>query len=189
MPSEKVPIFHRVRFPLDSQPKMPPIPGSITITPVKSEEDLAATIRLFELYAISLGIDLSFQDFATEMASMPGKYSPDAGGALFLARRAETHEAIGCVGLRSLTRELENCEMKRLYVDPAGRGLGVGKALAEAVVDEARRLQYKAVLLDTLRTMAAARALYASLGFAEIEAYYHSPLKEDSVFLRKELGN
>lgn len=152
---------------------------SFSVKPVESQEDLAATIRLFEAYAKSLAIDLSFQDFATEMASMPGKYGPPTG-ALLLARRTDDRKPVGCVGLRQL--ETGICEMKRLYVDPAGRGLGVGKALASAVVREARLLGYGAMRLDTLPAMTAARAMYERLGFREIEQYYQSPV-EGTIFL------
>src|ERR1700761_8940719 len=120
--------------------------ATFTISTVESQQDLNDTIKLFEAYATSLGIDLTFQDFATEMSSMPGKYAPPTG-SLLLARDT-AGEAIGCVGLRPLGTE-GMCEMKRLYVDPKGRGLGVGKALAEAIIDEANRLGYHAVRLDT----------------------------------------
>lgn len=166
---------------------MSSIPEDVTITPVQSEEDLTATISLFKAYVTSLGIDLTFQDFSSEMASMPGKYSSDSRGALFLARRSDG-EAVGCVGLRCLSRENGASEMKRLYVAPKGRGLGVGKALASAVVAEARRLAYRMIMLDTLGSMAAARALYAGLGFVEVGAYYDTPL-EDTVFLRLDLAS
>ncbi|KAK5116297.1 hypothetical protein LTR85_009269 [Meristemomyces frigidus] len=106
-----------------------------------------ATIKLFEAYAQSLGIDLTFQDFAAEMASMPG-------------------EPVGCVGLRPLAAD-GYCEVKRLYVDPKGRGTGVGKALAQRVLQEAKRLGYRAMRLDTLPHMECARALYKSLGFKD----------------------
>lgn len=110
--------------------------ASFTVSKVASEQDLADAIKLFEAYSISLGIDLTFQDFATEMAQMPGKYSPPTG-TLLIARNNDS-EAIGCVGLRQCGKDL--CEMKRLYVDPKGRGTGLGKALALEVVNEATRL-------------------------------------------------
>lgn len=168
---------------------MAPQDQSIIINPVthSQEEDLQATIHLFQTYATSLGIDLTFQDFSTEMAGMPGKYSPEEGGALFLARKSDSRQPVGCVELRSLSLEEGTCEMKRLYVDPAGRGLGVGKALVGAVVQEAKRLGYAAMLLDTLKSMGAARGLYRSLGFVECEGYYETPLREETVFLRLEL--
>lgn len=153
---------------------------SFTITGVESPQDLKDAISLFEEYAKWLRIDLSFQDFASEMAAMPGKYAPPSG-ALLLARSSETSKAIGCVGLRSLAPK-GICEMKRLYVEPAGRGLGVGKALAQAIIEEAKRLGYKAMRLDTLQDMGSAIALYKSLGFYEIKAYYDTPI-EGTIFL------
>src|ERR1700710_2426770 len=95
---------------------------TFSISGVDDRDDLTASIKLFEAYAQSLGIDLTFQDFATEMASMPGKYSPPTG-ALLLARNT-AGKAIGCVGLRPLASP-GYCETKRLYVDPKGRGTGV----------------------------------------------------------------
>lgn len=153
--------------------------ASFTILTVTSPEDLTETNRLFKAYAESLGIDLTFQDFATEMASMPGKYAPPTG-SLLLARN-NAGEAIGCVGLRGLSGN-NICEMKRLYVDPRGRGTGVGKALAERVVAEAKRLGYAAMRLDTLPHMESARRLYKNLGFGEISPYYETPL-EGTIFL------
>ncbi|GIZ43439.1 hypothetical protein CKM354_000666700 [Cercospora kikuchii] len=151
-----------------------------TIAPVNNHQDLADTITLFRIYAQSLGIDLQFQDFDNEMSSMPGKYAPPTG-ALYLARNNEG-QAIGCVGLRPLSIP-NHCEMKRLYVDPKGRGMGIGKALAEKVIAEATRLGYEAMVLDTLESMESARALYKSLGFGETEAYYETRL-ENTHFLK-----
>ena len=157
---------------------------AFTIAAVESQQDLKDTIFLFEQYAKSLGIDLSFQDFETEMTSMPGKYA-SPNGCLLLARRENTGTALGCVGLRQLGSD-GICEMKRLYVDPKGRGLGVGKALAMAVVQEATRLGYRCIHLDTLSSMASARALYKSLGFIEIDPYYDTPI-EGTIFLELSL--
>lgn len=154
--------------------------ADFAIEPVNNQEDLTDTINLFRIYAQSLGIDLQFQDFDNEMSSMPGKYSPPTG-ALYLARNNEG-QAVGCVGLRPLSIP-NHCEMKRLYVDPKGRGMGVGKALAEKVIAEATRLGYEAMVLDTLESMESARALYKSLGFVETEAYYETPL-ENTHFLK-----
>ena len=162
--------------------------SAFTIFPVTSPEDLTATIKLFEAYAESLGIDLTFQDFATEMASMPGKYASPTG-TLLLARNNGSGEAIGCVGLRPLVDPLGRhgiCEMKRLYVDPEGRGTGAGKALAERVVAEAKSLGYEALRLDTLPHMESARGLYRRMGFVEIGAYYETPL-EGTIFLELKL--
>lgn len=156
--------------------------SSFAISNVISEHDLADTVKLFEAYATSLGIDLTFQDFATEMAQMPGKYSPPTG--ILLLARNEKDDAIGCIGLRQLDGTI--CEMKRLYVNPTGRGLGVGKALALQVIKEATQLGYAAIRLDTLPDMASARALYKSLGFVEIGPYYATPL-EGTIFLELQL--
>jgi ribosomal protein S18 acetylase RimI-like enzyme len=159
---------------------------SFTISTLESPDDLKDAIFLFEEYAKSLGIDLSFQDFASEMASMPGKYAPP-NGSLLLARVNMTVAAIGCVGLRPLGSN-GVCEMKRLYVEPSGRGLGVGKALAVAVIEEAKRLGYNAMRLDTLPTMVSARKLYKSLGFREISPYYDTPI-QGTIFLELSLQN
>jgi len=156
------------------------------ISSVKTAEDLKEVIALLKLYAASLDIDLTFQDFATEMASMPGKYSPPTG-ALLLARKGPggDGESIGCVGLRSLGEGV--CEMKRLYVSSSGRGQGIGRSLAEAIIMEAKRLGYRSMRLDTLPSMSAARKLYQMLGFVEVERYYDTPL-EGTVFLELALG-
>ena len=151
--------------------------------PVRSAEALAATARLFEAYAASLGIDLSFQDFAAELATLPGKYAPP-GGELLLARGAGG-EPLGCVALRPLGTD-GCCEMKRLYVSPQARGLGLGRALVEALLQEARRLGYRELRLDTLPTMASALRLYREAGFVPIPPYYDTPLA-GTVFLGRRL--
>ncbi|EMC95375.1 hypothetical protein BAUCODRAFT_73063 [Baudoinia panamericana UAMH 10762] len=157
---------------------------NVSIEEVEGEEDLATTIKLFEAYAQSLGIDLTFQDFAHELGSMPGKYAPPQG--ILLLAKAASGDAFGCVGLRPLAGH-GYCEMKRLYVAPEGRGLGIGRALAERVVQEARLMAYQAVRLDTLPSMASARHLYTSLGFREVEPYYETPIK-GTVFLELDLA-
>jgi GNAT superfamily N-acetyltransferase len=123
----------------------------------------AETVReLFHEYAAGVGVDLSFQDFDAELADPLGFYE--------LVLLAEG----GCVALRRI--DGETCEMKRLYVRPGSRSGGLGRRLAEAVVAEARARGYRRMLLDTLPTMAAARALYASLGFRETEPYRYNPV-------------
>jgi putative acetyltransferase len=158
--------------------------NSFTITHAKFPRDLDDIVVLFEEYTQWLGIDLAFQDFTTELATLPGRYAPPHG-SLLLARQNDTGAAIGCVGLRQLGSH-GICEMKRLYVRPTGRGLGVGKALTAAIITEAKRLKYETMRLDTLPTMASARALYKSLGFHEINSYYDTPI-EDTVFLELSL--
>jgi ribosomal protein S18 acetylase RimI-like enzyme len=198
------------------------IGDAFTIGPVASSADLDDVRALFQAYAASLPIDLGYQDFATELATLPGAYAPPAG-ALLLARDREAR-AIGCVALRALVdrpgpswcvlrraapgsqgakselighkRAMSNaarrdappgsrstkdqdgplppsvCEMKRLYVAPESRGLGLGRALLAAVLAEAERLGYRELRLDTLPTMTAAIAMYLQAGFVLVAPYY-----------------
>ncbi len=157
--------------------------ASFAIIPVRSAEDLADTVSLFTTYANSLGVDLAYQGFAAEMAGLPSKYAPPAG-ELLLARRADG-EAIGCVGLRPIDPP-GCCEMKRLYVTPLARGLGLGKALVEAVVAQAQQIGYREIRLDTLPTMDEAIGLYRKLGFDPIAPYYITPI-EGTRFMAKRL--
>lgn len=149
------------------------------IRPARTLADLQAMAALFEAYAATLPIDLGYQDFAAELAALPGKYAPPAG-ELLLARDAGG-EPLGCVGLRPLALA-GACEMKRLFLRPAARGLGLGRALAEAVIGEARRIGYREMRLDTLPTMVSAIALYEQLGFRPIAPYY-APTPEGTIFL------
>lgn len=154
---------------------------SFRIRPVRSPGDLEATVQLFKAYASALGIDLGYQDFATELATLPGKYAPPAG-ELLLAR-GQDGAPLGCVGLRPIAPD-GCCEMKRLYVAPAARGLGLGRALVAAVIDGAVRGGYREMRLDTLPTMAEAIALYRAAGFAPIAPYYDTPIAETLFFAR-----
>lgn len=130
---------------------------------------------LFEEYAHSLNVDLCFQNFEQELAELPGDYAPPRG-ALVLAVVDGAYA--GCCAMRPL----DNCdypnasEMKRLYVRKAFRGFGLGRQLAERILDAARMAGYDNILLDTLDDMESARALYAELGFEEIPPYYHNPI-------------
>lgn len=156
--------------------------AEFSINAATTAEDLQAAGILFEGYASSLPVDLAYQDFAAEHASLPGKYAPPAG--VLLVARGVNGEPLGCVGLRPLSDEC--CEMKRLYLLPAARGLGLGRALALAAIEEARRLGYNELRLDTLPTMAAAQALYTRLGFDRIASYY-GPTPPGTVFMALKL--
>lgn len=144
------------------------------ITP-QSDQDMAATRQIFSEYAAQLGVDLYFQNFEDELANLPGEYSAPRG-ALLLA--VVDGEVAGCGALRPLdSADYPNAaEMKRLYVRRAFRRFGLGRQLAEALLDAARVAGYHSVLLDTLNDMESARALYTDLGFEEIPPYYHNPL-------------
>lgn len=140
-------------------------------------ERVSVVRGLFEEYAAALGVDLGFQDFERELAELPGDYSPPAGRLLLALDR---DEPAGCVGLRPF--EPGVCEMKRLYVRPAHRGSGLGRLLAEKIVEAGRDAGYERMRLDTLPTMGAARSLYHSLGFAEIDAYRPNPVHGTTYF-------
>ena len=139
---------------------------SVSITEVRAQSEIALVRDLFIEYASAIGIDLEYQGFSAELASLPGKYAPPTG-ELFLARVGDM--AGGCVALRALdptTREL-----KRLYVRPATRGMGLARQLVEAAISSARRQGCTELRLDTLATMVPAQALYRSFGFVEIPPY------------------
>lgn len=144
---------------------------------------MAVVARLFADYSASLDVDLSYQDFGSELAALPGKYAPPSG-ELLLARRNDG-EPLGCVGLRPLAFD-GVCEMKRLYVAPSGRGVGLGKALMRTIIERARQIGYCEMRLDTLPSMAAAQAMYRDAGFVPMEPYYETPV-EGTVFLRLRL--
>ena len=143
------------------------------IRPSASAEDVATVRRLFVEYAESLSVDLCcFQDFDQELASLPGDYAPPAG-ALLLAEHEG--EVVGCVAMRALEPP-GMAELKRLYVRPNGRGLGVGRALTEAVLAIARGAGYESIRLDTLPEMKEAQVLYRRLGFRETLPYRYNPI-------------
>ena len=140
-----------------------------------SAEDIHSVREIFLEYANTLNVDLRFQGFELELQELPGEYAPPRG-ALLLAMVND--QVAGCCALRPLdSADVPNSsEMKRLYVRPAFRRLGLGRQLAEAILDAARRYGYSSIFLDTLDEMETARALYEDLGFEEIPPYYHNPV-------------
>lgn len=179
-------------------------PEVVLITPDEAHE-LEAARAIFCDYAAALGVDLCFQNFDDELARLPGDYA-EPRGALLLALIDAADSSLpatphmlprapggaahvaGCCALRPLdAADYPNAaEMKRLYVRPAFRGMGLGRQLAEAILDAARGAGYTCVLLDTLDDMEAARTLYEELGFEEIPPYYHNPIA-GSHYLKVEL--
>jgi ribosomal protein S18 acetylase RimI-like enzyme len=137
--------------------------------------------RLVEEYASSLNLDLSFQNFAQELEHFESEYSAPSG-AFLLAREKDSF--VGCVGLRKLSDTIG--EIKRLYVVPTARGLGLGEALVRGIVDEGKQLKYARLVLDTLPSMLAARSLYHALGFKPVAPYRYNPVS-GTAFLELQL--
>jgi ribosomal protein S18 acetylase RimI-like enzyme len=171
--------------------KIPVHPGEMTLQTNDRvrigdghEPDLIPAVRELCLeYAHWLGVDLCFQGFEQELATLPGKYAPPAG-AILLAWVDDS--LAGCVALRPIEPGI--CEMKRLWVREAFRGLRLGEILGQAIVTRARETGYLRMRLDTLAQMKAAQSLYRRLGFAEIGPYYRNPLP-GVVYLEKDLWN
>ena len=140
-----------------------------------SVPDIEGVRTLFIEYAASLNVDLCFQNFSAELDSLPGEYGPPRGALVFATVNGEL---AGCCAMRPLDGvDYSNaCEMKRLYVRPAFRGLRLGRQLAESILDLSRQAGYDCILLDTLDDMESARALYQELGFEEVPPYYFNPI-------------
>ena len=151
------------------------------VSQASTPELISLSRKLFEEYARWLGIDLGFQGFAAELAGLPGVYAPPRGRLLLAFAGSE---AAGCVALRQLGDGV--CEMKRLFVRSAFRGQGIGRLLAERIVQEARAIGYRTMRLDTLPSMQLAIRLYEALGFRRCAAYYKTLLPE-TVFMELEL--
>ena len=156
--------------------------AAVQSTPIREASgpaDIAITRALFEEYAAWLDEDLCFQGFAQELATLPGAYARPRG-RLLLAGPSD--DAYGCIALRPLAEDghdaatTRTAEVKRLYVQPRGRGRGAGSALARRLVAEARDIGYRTLKLDTLERMHDARRLYEALGFKSCAPYYHNPL-------------
>jgi len=145
----------------------------LSIYPATSEDDMDDVRTLFCEYQEWLGVDLCFQDFEAELAALPGLYAPPQG-RLFLVRDEAGGDLVACVAVRP--RDGDRCEMKRLYVRKPWRGRGLGRHLTELSLEEARAAGHRRMCLDTLAHLHEARALYKSMGFKEIPAYYDNPL-------------
>ena len=141
------------------------------IRPATAPHEIEVVRALFAEYAADLPVDLAFQGFAEELATLPGAYA-GPGGVLLLAWADDL--AAGCVGLRPFAPGA--CELKRLYLRPAFRGLGLARRLTTAALAEARGRRYARILLDTLPGMVEAQRLYRTLGFREIGPYRTNPV-------------
>jgi GNAT superfamily N-acetyltransferase len=153
------------------------------ISQVESTKDIEAARKLFQEYAAWLEIDLCFQNFDQELAELPGEYAPP-NGRLLLAFDSE--QLAGCVALRKISEGV--CEMKRLFLRPEFRGRGLGRRLVDEIIAEAKEIGCQTMRLDTLPPkMDDAIALYRSLGFREIEAYYNNPVP-GAIFMELKLS-
>jgi putative acetyltransferase len=153
------------------------------IFPAETDEDIRNARTLFAEYAAGLGISLCFQNFDRELANLPGDYAPP-DGRLLLA--AEADQLAGCIAMRKLAPGV--CEMKRLFLRPAYRRQGLGRVLVDSIIDEAQKLGYTHMRLDTLPgRMDQAIALYRSVGFVEIAPYYENPV-QDAKFMELKLA-
>jgi ribosomal protein S18 acetylase RimI-like enzyme len=153
----------------------------LEILEAESDENLEQIRTLFGEYAGTLDFGLDFQNFDKELANLPDDYTRPAGCLLLAFHKGQL---AGCVGLRKLSDGI--CEMKRLYVKEQFRGLGIGRALTEAVVKEAQKIGYNYMRLDTVPSMEVARALYSSLGFKQTTPYRYNPI-EGAVFMELRL--
>jgi len=155
--------------------------SDILISDAETDEDMVLVRDLMLEYRDSITSDLCFQDFNSEVASLPGKYAPPAG-CLLLARQGS--KVAGVVGMWPLGDGV--CEMKRLYVRPEWRRTGLGHRLATAIMARAAENGYKRMVLDTLPEMTAARALYRTMGFQETDQYYANPI-EGTLYMERHL--
>ena len=153
--------------------------NSVTYKIATGTADFALSKKLFTEYAVSLEIDLSFQDFENELAGIDRMYVQPEGGLLLACIE---QQAIGCAGIRKIDEE--TAELKRMYVQPSYRNLHIGADLLDRSLQLAKELGYKKIRLDTLEHMTKAKKLYKSFGFYEIPAYRFNPL-EGAVYLEK----
>ena len=159
------------------------MPVKLRILGADDHVELEQVRQFFRNYAAWLGVDLDYQNFGDEMASLPGAYAAPAGRLFFAEFEGRP---AGCVGIRPSSDGV--CEMKRLYVEPEMRGNGIGRQLALAAIKAAKALGYRKVMMDTLPAMRIAVKLYRELGFKEAPAYYPTPV-EGALFLALDLEN
>ena len=143
--------------------------------------DLENIKLLFNEYTTMLGVNLTFQGYDEEIKKLPGKYALPYG-RLYIAYY--NNKAAGCIALRKF--ENDGCEMKRLFVRPEYRHLKIGKKLVDKIIEDARELKYKYMVLDTLSNLHEAVSLYRKFGFQEVEAYYENPL-DNVLYFKLEL--
>ena len=154
----------------------------LRLTQATTPSDIQQARTLFQEYEASLGISLCFQNFEQELATLPGDYAPPSGRLLLAG---EFDQVMGCVALRPL--EPKTCEMKRLFVRPEYRARGLGRVLVEAIIEEARKIGYAHMRLDTIADrMDRAVALYKSIGFVEIPPYRNNPV-DSATFMELDL--
>jgi ribosomal protein S18 acetylase RimI-like enzyme len=156
----------------------------LQIRQARTRRELDAARDLFAAYAVSLPVDLDYQDFDFEVSDLPGKYAPPKGELLVAWDAAD--RPVGCIALRPLDDEI--CEMKRLYVLPEARSFGLGKRLTDAVIEAARARGYSTLRLDTLPTMTTAANLYERMGFRRMAPYY-GPTPPGTIFMELDLTN
>lgn len=159
--------------------------GRGRVVAASTAADWTEVRQLIGAYLDSLGFDIGFQGLDPELADPAGSYGPPTGAAL-LALDGEGRAA-GFTGVRRFGKAVGDAELKRMYVAPEARGLGLGRALCEAAIAEARRLGHRRLLLDSRTSLVAACTLYRSLGFVDVEPYRHNPF-DDAVFLVLDLG-
>lgn len=145
---------------------------------VETDADWAEVERLIRAYLASLPFEVDFQDLDGELGDLPSSYGPPDGAARLV--RGDDGVAVGVVGVRRFDEH--DAELKRMYLEPAARGTGAGRALAEAAIEAARSLGYRRLLLDTVSRLATAIAIYEALGFVEIDAYRHNPMVDARYF-------
>ena len=155
----------------------------VKIRIVSTEEETIEAKKILQEYADWLDLDMCYGNIAKEIKEFPGEYGPP-GGKFYLAY--EGMEVVGSVALRMWKGDI--CEMKRLFVRPVHRSKGLGRILARFIVDEARKMGYKRMRLDTLPHMVAAITLYKSLGFREITKYRISPT-DDAVYFELDIAS